>query len=198
MANRFRGSSGLSHSHTLFKETKCTIDTNVDHGNDGVNVYDMKALDEEKIRCHILDCLVALRRVQKKKKTININSGDGDYESAKNRVFEAAISMIMVDEQSVADDRILTSLLASLPDDEKMTDGRSWMPLHFAIVLGDKIKDDDVHRLHSYDPLAMRQYSLNKSFSFDWAGFLPSHFLCMQTHPNMIDEYLEILVHCEI
>jgi hypothetical protein len=66
-----------------------------------------------------------------------------------------------------------------------MTDGRSWLPLHFAIVLGDEIKEDGVNKVHSHNPKAMQRHNLNDSGDDGWAGFLPGHFLCMQTHPNM-------------
>jgi hypothetical protein len=75
----------ISLSVLLFKETKCVISNDTNNGNgddyndndsgngDGVSdkdkcdFNDLKESDDEKMRSHILDCLVALRRVQKQK-----------------------------------------------------------------------------------------------------------------------------------
>jgi hypothetical protein len=91
----------------------------------------------------------------------------------------------MSHEESVeVDHRILISLLASFPDKEKMNDGRSWLPLHFALTLGDVVREEDVHILHLQDPLAMQRYSLKNSNN-GRTGYIPAHFLCMQKHPNI-------------
>jgi hypothetical protein len=70
-------------------------------------------------------------------------------------------------------------------DRKKMTDGRSWLPLHIAIALGNKVRKEDVYSLYLHDPLVMRRYSSKKSKGNRWVGYLPGHLLCMQTHPNM-------------
>jgi hypothetical protein len=63
-----------------------------------------------------------------------------------------------------------------------MTDGRSWLPLHCALALGDNVKEDDVCLLYSDDPIKMQSDHLALGFN---AGFLPGNFLCMQSKPNM-------------
>jgi hypothetical protein len=50
----------MDQAFLLFKETECLIDD-----GDKANIDNV---DEDKMRCHILDCLVALYKVQKKKK----------------------------------------------------------------------------------------------------------------------------------
>jgi hypothetical protein len=76
--------------------------------------------------------------VQKEKRVCMMNLAHKQYEAAKQRVFASAISAIMDDGEHIkAEHHICISfLLASFPDREKMNDGRSWLPLHFAIALG--------------------------------------------------------------
>lgn len=137
----------------------------------------MLALDEDKIRSHILDCLIALRKVQKEKRerrelrksffrkmvAAKKISTDINYqlESAKNRIFASAVKVIIDDKKTAeSDQHILTSLITSFPDNAKMIDGRSWLPLHFAIALGHEISEEDVRTAYSADPMAMRKYNL--------------------------------------
>lgn len=49
---------------------------------------DLRILDADQIRCHILDCLVALQRVSRVKKR---NKMSDEYENAKSRVFASTI-----------------------------------------------------------------------------------------------------------
>jgi hypothetical protein len=122
-----------------------------------------------------------------------MNVAHEQYISAKNRVFVSALSTIMDDKESFDDDNcLLKSLLAPFPDKEKMTDGHSWLPLHFALALGNKVREADVHILQSQDPLAMQRYRLKESNNCQ-SRYIPAHFLCMQTHPNMsLVKYLSI------
>jgi hypothetical protein len=108
-------------------------------------------------------------------------------------VFASALSTIKDDKEFFDDDHhLLNSLLAPFPDTEKMTDGRSWLPLHFALALGNKVREADVHILQSQDPLAMQRCSRKES-NYRLTGYVPAHFLCMQTHPNMsLVKYLSI------
>jgi hypothetical protein len=122
--------------------------------------------------------------VQKKKRIYG--SVDEDYQSAKRRVFTSAVSVMMNDK--VTDDsnlHVLASLFKAFPDRGKMTDGRSWLPLHMAIALGEKVREEDVYILHANDPLAMQRYSWPKVEEMHGIGYLPCHFLCMQIQPNM-------------
>jgi hypothetical protein len=137
-------------------------------------------LDEEKMKCLIIDCTVALRRIQRKKeekRKDKINSGREQYTSANNRVFVAAVSMILDDNESLDTDPALANLLLPFPNKNKMTDGRSWLSLHFALALGrDKVKDAVVRLLYSHGPLAIQQHHLQGSVN---SGFTPGHLLCM-------------------
>lgn len=112
-------------SSELFKNMRCVseaADTECD---------DVKILDEDKMKRHIIDCLVALRRVQRFKRMHKICKENEQYETAKRRIFASAISMI-IDEQSPieSDQDIFSSLLAPFPGKKKRTDDHSWLPMH--------------------------------------------------------------------
>jgi hypothetical protein len=182
---------GIGHFHgpigpscLFFKEMGCLIgDNDVDDSEAGSEM-----LDEEKMRSLILDCVVALSRVQREKKENRkqkTSDADEQHENAKNRVFTTAISMVMDNDESLDTDPALTSLLVSFPDRKKTTDGRSWLSLHFALALGDKVKEDDVRILYSYDPMAMQLLHLKETGDNDQPGFSPGHLFCMQKEPNM-------------
>lgn len=81
--DRFNGSS-LLNSYNSFKQLKCINDGDTDENNSEV---DHPMIDEDKMRCHILDCMVALCTVQKKKRTHKTNSAQKQYDIAKDRVF---------------------------------------------------------------------------------------------------------------
>jgi ankyrin repeat protein len=70
-----------------------------------------------------------------------------------------------------------------------MSDERSWLPMHFAIALyiQNEISADDVHMLHTSDPIAMYRLSEEEVSEEEIAliGCTPAHFLCMQKEPNM-------------
>lgn len=178
-------------SYDLFVEMKCTLvaSDKLPFKMDPFN------LDEDKIRCHILDCLVALRRVQREKmikefrylkkqaslkgkKIMQINH---QLESTKSRIFASVVSIIIDDKGPIENSHIVKSLLQSFHDREKMTDGRSWLPLHIAAAFENKVEDFKI--LYSDDPLAMRKYHLTNTDSY--IGYTPGHLLCMQKHPNI-------------
>jgi hypothetical protein len=137
------------------------------------------------------------------------------YESVKRKVFREAVSVILEKEfgsdsavgmgwdgkymySALAD---INTILSVFPDERRMSEERSWLPMHFAIVLanGNKISEDDVHVLLSGDPLAMHQYSLKEvdsdyDFLADFedydeglphTGCTPAHILFMQKQPKM-------------
>jgi hypothetical protein len=74
---RFQGHRGVNISSLLFKKLIC--------------VNDLQLPDEDRMKCHILNCIVALRRMQTGKNTNRVSSADKQYESAKNRIFAAAL-----------------------------------------------------------------------------------------------------------
>jgi hypothetical protein len=169
-------SGSVRSSYNLFYEMKCNSG---DSKRSCVLPMDLKPLNEDKMRCHILDCLVALCRVQRAKDVDEISHR---YESTKRRIFAAAVSLI-IDGILNSDQHIISSLLESFPDSGKRTDGRSWLPLHFAVALGNEVDEEDIHKLYSNEPLAMRRYHLTEPT--ESGAYTPGHYLCMQTHPNI-------------
>jgi hypothetical protein len=147
------------------------------------NPIDLKTLDEDKMRCQILDCLIALCRVQKQK---DIEGISHRLESTKRRIFAAAVALIIDEKLPIeSDQHVVSFLMDSFPDSIKMTDDRKWLPLHFAVALGNKVSEEDVHMLYSSEPLAMRRYDFIEPYYYREEAHTPGHFLCMQTYPNI-------------
>jgi ankyrin repeat protein len=153
-------------------------------------------LDENKMRCHIFNCLTALHLIQiQKMKCVDFEE-IRDHELVKRKVFMNAISMI-IDDGSNSNHESLDTVLSAFPDESKMNDERSWLPMHFAIALigEDKISEDDIYTLLSADPLSMHRLS-NKVVDEEeedddqdeeefLAGCTPAHILCSQKQPKM-------------
>jgi hypothetical protein len=170
----------IKASYELFDRLECcTLDTIADLDDDIALAF----IDEDKMRCHILNCMAGLHRlyIQKKKQT----SEDNKHESVKRKVFNAAIKMI-IDAESDGDQDVVNHILSIFPDEKTMTDERSWLPMHFAMALTveNRISEEDVHVLHAIDPLAMHRLS-EKDKDGMMTGFTPIHLLCMQKRPNM-------------
>jgi ankyrin repeat protein len=170
----------------------------------GVNRYnyiDVDAafalLDEDKIRCHIMDCVAALHLMQMRKQRVAI-AETAKIEFVKRKVFNAAISMILNDEFD-NDRAVVNTILSALPDERRMTDKRIWLPVHFAIALTtrNKISKDDILTLLSSDPKAMGRLSNKKAVGYEGedsedeevervlVGCTPAHLFCMQKQPKI-------------
>jgi hypothetical protein len=70
-----------------------------------------------------------------------------------------------------------------------MRDGRSWLPIYFAIGLfvQNKISAEDVHMLRATNVLAMYHLS-NREFRDQKVALIeyaPAHLLCIQKEANM-------------
>jgi ankyrin repeat protein len=74
------------------------------------------------------------------------------------------------------------SIIIAFPDDSKMTDERSWLPMHYAVALTveNKISEEDVLILHAAKPFAMHSFS-----GMNYKGYTPTHLLCMQKKPSV-------------
>ena len=161
--------------------------------------FDITLLDVRKMKTHILDCVAALGIVQQElvyqEQELVLQEGDQSLtEEAQavllsNKVFKASLSImatamlhdsIEVPKQSNS----IVRLLAAFPDDSKMIDGRSWLPLHWAVVADEKISEADVNMIYISDPMALQRYH---SGCLDIYGYTPAHLLCMQevTQRNM-------------
>jgi hypothetical protein len=86
--DHFKGS--ITSSSELFMKMQCLS------GNVDTNCVKIEDLDEDKMRCHILDCLVAIRRVETEKKMELITSIENErHECAKRRIFASSLSIIL-------------------------------------------------------------------------------------------------------
>jgi hypothetical protein len=169
----------------LFDEVKCSSGTWRRRILDDCDIAEiLSLLDEEKMKCHIINCLAALQIVRIEKKRLLEISINKKHELVKKKVFQGACLILMDDEFSAMKNPILDTF----PDKSKMTSGQSWLPMHFAIVLyvENKISEEDVHTLYSIDPLALRRLSNNKGETLSMAGCTPAHLLCRQKQPNML------------
>ena len=181
-----------------------------DEGN-----FDISLLDEDKMMSHMLDCYAALCAAQQYRVEMKQRSKlDVNTQQAKNKVFKTAMSLMSTGmihdgsekpEFSSAFSKMVTTALSPhhpdasvFPDDSKQTDGRGWMPLHWAALAFDTpegdlhgLTEDDVHLMYASDPLALQLY--HKYNEEDVEGededennctgiqrYTPVHFLCMQ------------------
>jgi hypothetical protein len=143
----------LKASLQLFDKLNCCSSS---LNGDFDNVFKALALvDEDKMRCHIFNCLIALNLVHTEKRK-NDTADDGNYEMVKGKVFNVAISMILDDEFD-SDEAVVKTTLSSFP----FSDKQSWFPQHFAIALGvrNKISEDDLRIMLSVDPLPTQRLS---------------------------------------
>ena len=174
--------------------------------------FDVSLLDEDKIMTHMLDCYAALcaaqqYRVEKKQPS----KLDAKTQQAKNKVFKTAMSLMSTGmthdgsekpEFSSAFSKMVTTALSIydpdvsvFPDDSKQTDGRGWMPLHWAALAFDTpegdlhgLTEEDVRFVYANDPLALqRDHHFNDEDVEDVEEnctfiqrYTPVHFLCMQ------------------
>jgi hypothetical protein len=164
----------------FFIGQKCCSDGRA-FSSDGV----FTSLDEEKMMCLIINCLAALYVIQNKRMEIT-TSANKKHELVKRKVFEKACSTLINADCDTNRSVIKESVLSAFPDKRKMSNGQSWLPLHFAIVLfaEEKISEEDVQTLYSIDPMAMHRLS-NNNQKGTVPGCTPAHLLCMQKQPSM-------------
>jgi ankyrin repeat protein len=133
---------------------------------------DEAQLDIDKMMLHCLDCLGALQCVM------------GNYDSARANVFWGAV-------QTIAEIGLDTNtghmdmrhpgamhLLRVFPNEQKATDGRGWLPLHWAAVTkGVDVKD--VLKIARSDPMATTKGC------YQPMSANPGHLICAERNPNM-------------
>jgi hypothetical protein len=157
----------LKASLRLFDKLEC-CSSNLNGDFD--NVFTALALvDEDKMRCHIFNCLIALTLVHTEKRKNDTAADDGNYKMVKGKVFTAAISMILDDEFD-SNEAVVKTILSGFPfpDESKVSDKQSWFPQHFAIALGvrNKISEDDIRVMLSVDPLPTQRLSKREGDAF--------------------------------
>jgi ankyrin repeat protein len=166
----------IKASFQLFDRLKCCL---ADLNGDFDIVTALALMDEDKMRYFILNCLAALLVVQIERSKHN-SSETNKHELVKRKIFAGAISMMMSTECVNNQDQ--NSIISAFPDDSKMTDERSWLPMHYAVALTveNKISEEDVLILHAVNPLAMHSFS-----GIGNKGYTPIHLLCMQKRPSV-------------
>ena len=168
------------------------------HENMGINAidFDVTKLDVVKMKAHILDCIAALGVVQQEfvdqKLPLVLNEGEQPLsvqaQAVSNDVFtNVAMSLMLTTLTSEGAEKpehseSVKQLLRAFPDESKLTDGRGWLPLHWATVT-DRMTEADIKVLYATDPMAMQQYHLEGTDD-DNMGFTPAHLLCMREVTN--------------
>ena len=108
--------------------------------------FDVSKLDQVKMKAHILDCVAALGVVQQEfvsqKLPLVLSEGEqplsAQAQLVSNNVFtNVAMSLMLTTLTSEGAEKTehsqsVTELLQAFPDDSKLTDGRGWLPLHWA------------------------------------------------------------------
>jgi hypothetical protein len=150
-------------------------DLSIDLDNDTALAF----MEEDKMRCLILNCIAGLNIVENEKSKKNA-SATNKHELVKRKLFAAAVSMMMNGE--CVDNQGQNAIVSAFPDESKMTDERSWCPMHCAVALTveNKINEEDILTLQAANPLAMHLFSEK-----DKKGHTPVHLLCMQKRPNL-------------
>ena len=165
--------------------------------------FDACVFNEDKMMTHMLDCYAALCSFQQyrgnKKQSKKL---DSKTQQAKNKAFKIAMSLMSRgmtndDAGELQHTGALSELVEAFPDDSKQTDGRGWMPLHWAILaLGTdegqvhELTGEDVKLIYAIDPPALQCLHDNvddREFNPDGYRYTPVHLLCMQpvTHLTM-------------
>ena len=166
--------------------------------NEDTHDFDITQLDVRKMKTHILDCVAALGIVQQElvsneQPSILRESEQSlvnEEQAASNKVFKASLlitatAMLHDDTEPPKQSNSIDKLLRAFPDDSKQTDGRNWLPLHWAVALEEQcVTEDELKVIYTSDPMALQRHHVNDSTSF---GYTPAHLLCMQdvTQLNM-------------
>ena len=171
------------------------------HENMDINAidFDVTKLDMVKMKAHILDCVAALGVVQQEfidqKLPMVLNEGEQPLsvqaQAVSNDVFtNVAMSLMLTtltsDGAEVPEHSgCVQELMRAFPDDSKLTDGRGWLPLHWAAVT-DSTTEADMKVLYASDPLALQRHHLEGTDRDDM-GYTPAHLLCRRevTNRNM-------------
>ena len=150
--------------------------------------------DEDHLFMHILDCIGALSCIKKNQKQKGDNSNTKSAAAllaSKHRVFwqtvreiadrEAALEDIAPEEvynKSIQKNRSLDYVLECFPDNTKGSDGRMWLPLHWAVTLP-AIHLSDIEIIFAANPAAIKAHSDQASKRN------PCHLAAMMKNPRL-------------
>ena len=157
--------------------------------------FDVSFLDEDKMMTVILDCLESLCVVQQERFRQNKEHISIKIAKAKIKLFKLAIDhtiggMLENDDTKVHNDNI-NRLKTAFPDASKARDSRTWLPLHWGVLLLDTPESDaigftetDLKLVYSDDPMALQRHHLKSSWghclTVNGCGYTPAQLLCMQ------------------
>ena len=161
---------------------------------------------------HILDCFAALCSYQQyrgdKKQSKQLNA---KTQQAKNNAFKIAMSLMSRgmthdDAEEPVATSALSIFLTRFPDDTKTTDGRSWMPLHWAVLSlgtpeGDQLSEEDVKLIYAIDPPALQRFhnsDQDHREDPDAHRYTPAHFLCIQPVTPLTLSLLRYFTMCNL
>jgi ankyrin repeat protein len=206
----------------LFQELGCCSDElterfpkGLDHNNYTASVdAAVPKLRQDKMMAHILDCLEALRVIHvENQRIVNEKQNESPSPIGKGKqgmkVFAAVLSrmgQLLVNQE--APTAAMAELLCSFPDKSKMKDERTWLPLHWAIVVNGSngttnnyssssssssscgsnstnssceltISDADVKAMYCADPEAFGRFHHTDAYP-DSTPLTPAHLLCIQ------------------
>jgi hypothetical protein len=118
----------------------------------------LRLVDVDKMRCLIINCLIALHLVQTAQSNAREDSDNETCEIVKSRVFNAAVSMITSHEFNRGE-AVVETILSSFPDEKEVSGERSWLPEHFTIALAmrNKLNEEDIRMMLSTDPSAIHR-----------------------------------------
>ena len=135
------------------------------------NIRHNTTTDDDHIFMHILDCIGALSciRADQMQKSKYEERPESNVLFSKHRVFWQAVREI-ADREARSEDTSTTEKISfscilhnkyldffqnSFPDDSKASDGRMWLPLHFAVTLPN-INIVDFQTIFTADPAAIK------------------------------------------
>ena len=178
-----------------FMKLKCVKKGNEELDDVDADKYDVTVLDVNKMKALILDCVVALGIVQQELVEPLVLQDEEqpltkETQEASNKVFMSTLSVAVTEfirdgTEVPKQSESVAMLLRAFPDESKQTDGRSWLPLHWAVI-DEKISEGDVKVMYASDPTALQRCHLEGTDK-DNLGFTCAHLLCTQkvTQRNM-------------
>ena len=143
--------------------------------------------EEDFMFMHILDCIGAVASLRENQKSSSSSSSNGDaLLGSKYRVFWQSVREI-ADQEIASEASIdknmprnepLNAIMQSFPDDRKRSDGRMWLPLHFAVSLP-HTSLADMRSIFNARPQAIKA-TADEAFKYN-----PCHLAAMTKNPRL-------------
>ena len=143
--------------------------------------------EEDFMFMHILDCIGAVASLRENQKSSSSSSSNGDaLLGSKYRVFWQSVREIVDQEiasessdvRNMPRNEPLNVIMRSFPDDRKRSDGRMWLPLHFAVSLP-HTSLADMRSIFNARPQAIKA-TADEAFKYN-----PCHLAAMTKNPRL-------------